>query len=128
MSNGSERLYFPALGGFYQSLWKLVELILRLATGLLLVPHGFWKLGYVGGPGLTGVEKFLEKFGYSPGAFWAPALTTVEIAGGILIAIGLFTRPVALIAFIEMLFIVQYHSRYGWFFSIPGGGMEYAVL
>jgi len=126
--NGSGRLYFPALGALYQPLWKLVELILRLAAGLILVPHGFWKLGYLGGPGLTGVGKFLDKFGYSPGGFWASVLTTVEIAGGILIAIGLFTRPVALIAFIEMVLIVQYHSRYGWFFNVQGGGMEYAVL
>lgn len=128
MSNGTERFYIPALGGLYRSLWKWAELILRLATGLILVPHGFWKMGYLSGPGLTGVAKFLEKFGYAPGAFWAPVLTGVEIVGGILIAIGLFTRPVALIAFIEMLFIIQYHSRYGWFFNVQGGGMEYAVL
>jgi putative oxidoreductase len=122
------RLYIPALGGIYDSLWNFVELILRVGAGLLLVPHGLWKLGYLGGPGLTGVGGFLGKFGYVPSAFWAIVLTIVEIIGGILLTIGLFTRPVALIALIEMLFIIQYHWRYGWFFNVQGGGMEFAVL
>jgi putative oxidoreductase len=48
--------------------------------------------------------------------------------GGILLAIGLFTRPIALILFIEMLVITNFHWPRGFFFSAQGGGYEYPMM
>jgi putative oxidoreductase len=128
MSPKSSRLYVPALAGLYESLWEWVWLLLRLASGLMLAAHGLWKLGYLGGPGLAGVTGFLDKTGYAPGSFWAPALATFEIVGGLLLAIGLFTRPVALIGLIQMLFIAHFHTRFGYWFSVQGGGVEFPLM
>lgn len=122
------RLVYPALGGAYAALDAYAHLVLRLAAGLIFVPHGLWKLGFLGGPGLTGVAGFLGGAGYWPGAFWAPFLAGLEIIGGILLAIGLLTRPVAALFFIQMLFIVGFHWDNGFFFNAPGGGYEYPLM
>src|SRR6266702_3023223 len=99
------RLYVPALARAYESTWPLVEVMLRVATGLLLLPHGAQKLfGMFGGGGLTGMVQFFDRMGYWPGAFWAPFVGCLQFFGGILLAIGLFTRPIAFLLFIQFLF------------------------
>jgi putative oxidoreductase len=118
----------PALGGLYESLWDWAWVLLRAVTGLLLLAHGLWKFGYLGGPGLTGVAGFFDKVGYSPGSFWAPTLATFEVVGGILLAIGLFTRPVALIGLIQMLLVVSFHWRFGFWHNAQGAGIEYPLM
>jgi putative oxidoreductase len=128
MSPKPSRLYMPALAGLYDSLWEWVWLLLRLMSGLWLASHGLWKLGYLGGPGLAGVTGFFDKTGYSPGSFWAPTLAGFEIVGGLLLAIGLFTRPVALIGLIQMLLVAHFHSRFGFWHNVQGGGVEYPLL
>jgi putative oxidoreductase len=124
----SSRLYLPALAGLYESLWDWVWLVLRVAVGLIFAAHGLWKLGYLGGPGIAGVIGFFDKVGYTPGSLWAPTVAGVEIVCGILIAIGFLTRPAALIALIEMLFVVHYHSRVGFWHNLPGAGIEYPLM
>ena len=124
----STRLYVPALAGLYESLWEWAWLVLRLASGLLLAAHGLWKFGYLGGPGLTGVAGFFDKTGYAPGSVWAPTLATFEVIGGLLLAIGLFTRPVALIGLIQMLLVIQYHTRFGFWHNVQGAGVEYPIM
>ena len=128
MALNKSRLHMPALGGIYESLWDLAWLALRLVAGLLLVSHGLWKFGYLGGPGLTGVAGFFDKVGYSPGSMWAPTLATFEVVGGLLLAVGLFTRPVALIGLIQMLLVLSYHSRFGFWHNLQGGGIEYPLM
>lgn len=72
---------------------RLVEVthgILRIATGLLFMQHGVQKLfGWLGG---TQVE-LVSQMGVAG---------ILETFGGLLIVLGLFTRPVALILFLEM--------------------------
>ncbi|MCC6948490.1 MAG: DoxX family protein [Bradyrhizobiaceae bacterium] len=122
------RLYIPGLSGLYDSLSDWAWLILRVAAGLILAAHGAWKFGYLGGPGLNGVIGFFDKVGYSPGSIWAPTLATFEVVGGILLAIGLLTRPVALIGLIQMLLVAYYHSRFGFWHNVQGGGVEYPLM
>jgi putative oxidoreductase len=122
------RLVYPALGGAYTALDAYAHLVLRLAAGLMFVPHGLMKFGFLGGPGLSGVAGFLGGQGYWPGAFWAPFLATLETVGGVLLAIGLFTRPVAALFFIQMLFIVNFHWGNGFLFTNQGGGYEYPLM
>jgi putative oxidoreductase len=122
------RLYVPGLASLYESLWDIAWLVLRLASGLMLLGHGLWKFGYLGGPGINGVIGFFDKVGYSPGSVWAPTLGTFEIVGGVLLILGLFTRPVALIGLIQMLLVAHYHSRFGFWHNVQGGGIEYPLM
>jgi putative oxidoreductase len=112
----SSRLYIPALGGIYESLWKLAWLVLRLAAGLCLMPHGAQKLfGMFGGAGLAGTAAFFDKIGYSPGSVWAPVVGGAELLGGFLVAIGLFTRAASAVLIIQFIFVLMYTLPRGFF-------------
>jgi len=125
MSISKSRLYIPALGGLYESLWDIVWLLLRLAAGLIVVPHGMQKLfGMFGGGGLTGTAAFFDKIGYSPGNIWAPVVGSVEFFGGLLVAIGLFTRPAAALLAIQFIFVSHFHLARGFF----APGIEFPLL
>jgi len=94
--------------------------ILRIGAGLLFIQHGAQKLlGWFGGMGGSGATAEL---------FTQLGLAGVlELFGGALIVIGLFTRPVAAILAVEMLaayFIA--HLPQGWV-PIQNGG-ELALL
>ena len=55
----STRAVVPALRGITDTLSPLVEPALRIATGLMLVPHGAQKLfGWFGGYGVTATGQF----------------------------------------------------------------------
>ena len=121
------RLYVPALARLYETTWQLVEVILRVATGLLLVPHGAQKLfGMFGGQGFTGTVQFFDSTGYWPGLFWAPFVGSLQFFGGILLAIGLITRPIAFLLFILFRFSIYFHLPRG-IFAIEGG-VEHLIL
>jgi putative oxidoreductase len=88
--------------------------VLRIMTGLLFLEHGTQKLFAFPGPG--------------------PALTTLlvvqallELVGGILILIGLFTRPVAFILAGDMAAAYfMAHAPRGFFPTLNGG--QLAIL
>jgi putative oxidoreductase len=88
--------YSPALMKFLH-MPNLGMLLLRLGVGVSGIFHGAQKLfGVWGGMGLKGFAGYLEKMDMplpEAGA-WAAALA--EFGGGILILLGLFTRPVAI--------------------------------
>jgi len=125
-------LYVPAFARLYESTWQMVELILRVTTGLLLLPHGAQKLfGMFGGMfGDFSVRGLLELCGFStgywPGAFWAPFVGCLQFFGGILLAIGLITRPIALLLFIQFLFSIYFHLPRGFFAA--QNGVEHVIL
>jgi putative oxidoreductase len=91
--------------------------VLRIITGLLFLEHGTQKL-----------------LGFPPSEHAGPALFSLiglqgmlELAGGFLIVIGLFTRPVAFILAGDM--AVAYfmaHAPKGFFPSLNGG--QLAIL
>jgi putative oxidoreductase len=125
MSVNKSRLYIPALAGLYDSLWDIVWLLLRLAAGLIVVPHGMQKLfGMFGGGGLSGTAAMFDKIGYSPGSFFAPLVGGTEFIGGILLALGLFTRPAALALAIHFVFVSHFHLARGFF----NPGIEFPLL
>lgn len=67
---------------------------LRIAAGLAFFSHGAQKiLGWFGGFGEAGTAELLTEYG---------AAGMIELVGGTLIVLGLFTRPVAFIASGEM--------------------------
>jgi putative oxidoreductase len=121
------RVYVPALAPLYEATWQVVEVILRVVTGLLLLPHGAQKLfGMFGGEGLSGTLQFFDKMGYWPGVFWAPLVGCLQFFGGILLAIGLFTRPIAFVLFLLSLFVIYFRLRNG--FWAAQGGVEHVIL
>jgi putative oxidoreductase len=97
-------------------------LLLRLTVGLALAAHGSQKLfGWFGGYGLDATGQFMEQLGFRPGRRHALAAGTVEIAGGLLLALGFLTPlGAALIASVMMVAAVTVHARNG-FFTTSGG-------
>jgi putative oxidoreductase len=94
-------------------------LILRLVAGFTFSLHGYQKLfGLFGGMGPRGAAAF-------PSPMWVAGC--LETFGGFLIALGLFTVPVAFILCGEMAvaYFMQHFPR--GFFPIRNGG-ELAVL
>jgi putative oxidoreductase len=95
--------------------------LLRIGAGLLFMQHGFQKLfGMFGG------------FGGTPGAT-APLMSQMGLAGiletfgGLLLVLGLFTRPVALLLAVEMVWAyIQAHLPRGGVPLVNGG--ELALL
>ncbi len=63
---------------------------LRVVAGLAFASHGAQKLlGWFGGFGPDGTAELMSRFGVAG---------VIELVGGLLIAIGLFTRPAAFLA------------------------------
>jgi putative oxidoreductase len=98
-------------------------LLLRVALGLLFITHGLAKvLGF----GIAGTVTFFASIGYPD--FVAYLVLLAELAGGVALVIGLWTRWMALALFVEMIGVIIYHAPKGWVFSAPGGGWEYPAL
>ena len=117
------RYLVPALGTVYSDIevysWPLV----RAATGLFFLPRGRQKLfGFWGGD-ITRTAEGFAKQGLNPSLFWAYYIGCLEFFGGILLIIGLFTRPVAAL-FAGFMFVAAFHVHMGlgWFW--PNRGME----
>jgi putative oxidoreductase len=125
MAHGSPpRLIIPALGGIYEALSPYMEPLLRFVAGAMLVPHGCQKLfGMFGGGGLAGTAVYMDKAGYSPGMLWGIVVGCTELFGGILLAIGLLTRPAAAAITIELIFVFAVTIQRGWL-----GSNELTVL
>jgi putative oxidoreductase len=92
--------------------------ILRIVTGLWLLPHGIPKIGNFGG-----TAEFLGGLGYYPGWFWTTVVILTETVVALMLAAGFLTRLAALIVFIHMLNIIAYHWDNG--FMSGDGGWEY---
>lgn len=118
---------------FFQTLAPFADALLRIAVGLALVPHGlrntfgFFPNTGVRAHNLTELAKQLDEDGYRPGAFWAPAISVTQLVGGPLLALGLFTRPVAAVALIFLLVADVERWRVGGYFWNKLG-LEYTVM
>ncbi|MBV9287958.1 MAG: DoxX family protein [Hyphomicrobiales bacterium] len=101
-----------------QSLAPVLHSVLRIVAGLALLEHGTGKL--LGFPhGLPFIDQMPAGLLYFTGS--------MELVGGILIAIGLFTRPVAFVlsGFMAFAYFMA-HFPHSLFPAINGG--EAAVL
>lgn len=127
MSNSSPRLYIPSLSRVYEKFSPCAETALRIGLGAILIPHGLQKLfGWLGGAGLVRFAQIFEGIGYKPGLFWAIVVGLTEALGGLLLVLGLFTRPAALFVVIFMLNAIYVTSAKGFFWT--AGGAEYSIL
>jgi len=116
------QLIFPQLGPIYQALFPWAEMLLRAVVGLTLVPHGlrtaFGLFASTGGQShnLTEFVGELDRGGYRPGKFWAPAIVLTQLVAGPMLALGLFTR-LAACPIVLFLIVTDYERwRVGGFF------------
>ncbi len=119
----------PAFAPLYRSLAQFAEPMMRATVGLLLMPHGAQKLfGWFGGYGLEGTAGFFAgNLGLEPGIFWAALVGGVEFFGGLFLAVGFLTRPVAAaIAVLMAVAVFRVHLGNGFFWT--DGGYEYPLM
>jgi len=114
------RLFIPALGGLYASAHTGVETLLRVIAGGFLVVHGSTKI-----INPFGAAGMVESIGFHPPAFWSLMLSLGEFGGGLLLAIGLLTRPAAAVTTFILLVTVYFH----WILQSQGySGAEKSIL
>jgi putative oxidoreductase len=110
------RPIIAGLGQLYEQVSVLAYPLVRVTAGAFLLAHGWPKL--MGG--WVGLAGFLPKVGWLPGTFWAWVVTTLETAGAACIILGLLTRPIAALLFIEFMVIAWVHSARGFSASVNG--------
>jgi Predicted membrane protein len=117
--NDRDKLFISPLGPFYDRLAQpMAWSIFRLSVGGMLALEGWPKImapfAQVG---------FVEGIGFYPGWFWSPFLAGLQFFGGILIALGLFTRPIALANAVMLSITLWYHlaNPYGDAFLTQAG-------
>ena len=121
------------MSALYQTLLPFADALLRVAVGLALVPHGLRNtFGFFPNTGvrafnLTALAKQLDESGYRPSKLWAPAISATQLIGGPLLALGLFTRPVAAVVLIFLLVTNVERWRVGRYFWNQLG-MEYTLM
>lgn len=111
----------------------LTPVILRVALGLVIFPHGAQKLlGWFGGYGFgPTVEAFQSMFGLPP--LITTIVVLVEFFGGLALIFGAFSRVAAIgIASVMLGAVATVHAANGFFMnwtgSQAGEGFEYHVL
>jgi putative oxidoreductase len=120
------RPIIPFLAPLWAALTEPAYALMRLTAGAFLVPHGLWKLF-----GITGSQEemlaFFQAIGMEPAFLLMIAVGIVEVVGGALIAIGLFTRPAAIAATITTATAaITVHLPLG--FYVEPGGVEFSAL
>lgn len=97
-------------------------LSLRIFGGIIFAAHGAQKLfAWFGGYGLDGTGQWMDSIGLSPGYLMALLAGSAEFFGGILLILGLLTRPAALVlAFTMVVAIFAVHFENGLFMSNNG--------
>lgn len=98
-------------------------LILRLALGAMFIAHALLKY-YVFT--LPGTAQFFGSLGL-PAAL-AYVTFFAELAGGVMLLLGVYTRAVALALVPILLGATWVHAGNGWLFSAPNGGWEYPAF
>lgn len=109
---------------------SIAPLALRLSAGIIFAAHGAQKLfAWFGGYGLEATGQWMESIGLSPGYLMALGAGSAEFFGGLLLILGLLTRPTAIIlAFTMLVAIVSVHLPNGLFISNNGYEFGLALL
>jgi putative oxidoreductase len=106
----------------------LALLILRVALGVCFVIHGLGKLGVVGPGNMEGFTGWLKGMGLPMPALQARMAMLTELAGGVLITVGLGTRLAALLVMFTMIVAAAIgHKGGGYLITNNPPGNEYAL-
>jgi len=91
--------------------------ILRVVVGIIFIAHGAQKLFEVGP---AAVAEGFGQAGIPMAALLAPAVSLIEFVGGIMLVLGLFTRPISVVLAGTMLGALLFvHLPAGFF--LPAG-------
>lgn len=110
-----------------------IALVLRLALGLVIFPHGAQKLlGWFGGFGYHGTMGFFTQNLHIP-AFFAFLAIVAEFFGGLGLVLGLLGRGAAFgVSVVMAVAVVLAHAHNGFFMNWAGNktgeGFEYHIL
>jgi putative oxidoreductase len=97
--------------------------LLRVSLGVMFIAHALLKLLVFT---LPGTAQFFASVGF-PG--WTAYLVfAAELAGGVLLVLGVRTRVVALALVPILLGALYVHIGNGWVFSAKNGGWEYPLF
>jgi putative oxidoreductase len=96
----------PFVAPLYRYLEPYAYTLIRVAIGAIFVPHGVQKLFFGGATGALGY-----------------GLGVLELAGGVLLALGIFTRPIALLLILDVAMIIAANFAKGWLWT--RGGVQY---
>lgn len=102
------RFYLPFLAGFYDKIAQpFAWTAFRVAIGGMLMIEGYPKI-------LAPMAQigFVENLGFYPGWLWSPMLAAMQFFGGAMIALGLFTRPVALANAVMLTITLWFHFAF----------------
>ena len=96
-------------------------LVLRLVFGGVMAAHGAQKLfGWFGGYGLSGTGGFMESLGFRPGKAFAAMAGATEVAGGLLVALGLL-GPVGPALLVSVMIVAAVSVHWGKLFATQNG-------
>lgn len=122
----------PFLETSFPAVFQIWVLILRVWVGAVLVIYALRaSFGFFPNTGMpvqtvSGTAAYMEQFGWKPGLVWAWLSTVNNLVGGALLALGLFTRPVALTCAVLLFLSAIHHIKDG-FFSNQNGFEHYAL-
>jgi len=97
--------------------------LLRVSLGTMFIAHGLLKVFVFT---LPGTAQFFASVGF-PG-WTAYPVVAAEIAGGILLVLGVYSRTVAAALIPLLIGAASVHIGNGWVFSGANGGWEYPVF
>jgi putative oxidoreductase len=100
------RPIIPFVAPLYRALEPYAYTLIRIAAGAIFIPHGVQKL-FLGAAATP--------LGYGLGV--------LELVGGALLALGLLTRPIALLLLIDVAMIIFANYSKGWLWT--RGGIQY---
>lgn len=110
----------PTLKPVYAALAPVSVTYLRMIAGIAFMVHGLPKI-----MNPMGAAGMVEGIGFQPGWLWAPALAGTEFIGGLLLVLGLLTRPAAVATSIVLMVTTYFH----WILKAEGyAGAELSLL
>lgn len=119
----ARRLVVPAAAGLYEQFAPYSYTLVRIALGLVLMPHGINKLFF--GDALN-AAKTMAGLGLDPPLAWAYFIGLIEAVGGACLILGLYTR-IAAAAFVIQMAVIDFGVLWpNWWWGRRG--MEYVTL
>lgn len=101
-------------------------LLARLALGIVFIVHGYDKL-FVSG--ISSTAAFFERLSIPLAYYNAILVSNLEFFGGILLILGLLTRPLAIVFFFDMLIaFLTVHAKNGFWVKQGNSGYEYVMV
>jgi putative oxidoreductase len=124
VAEGKTKLLYPGLAGFYETMLPVAATFVRIIVGIMFLTHVSVKF-HIGPDAVA--ANIMAKNGIEPALLWAYVVMALEVAGGICLIIGLFTRFFAAALAIEMLIALLFvHLPKG--YAASAGGYEYVLL